>query len=203
MKRAFQSFTQQNSFTKNASISPIESSGPGKNRLKRMNESKEVIVFLSTRSHRTAESQSGGIHLTLTADINEMQVIFLGAHDEMTNPTEGRYRQNSFRRGACSACISLYDLQQVKSTLSEATQSCLKAPRVHASQRHTAWQIMKKTASAKPFLDELYRASPEIAQLAHLGKEFFRIMGLASKRTLEQMCFRICPTIRNRVFKGD
>ncbi len=49
-------------------------------------------------------------------------------------------------------------------------------PLVHASPRHTAWQILKDTASAKPYLDELYRASPEIAQLAHLGKEFFRIV---------------------------
>jgi hypothetical protein len=37
-------------------------------------------------------------------------------------------------------------------------------------------QILKETASAKPYLDALYRASPEIAQLAHLGKEFFRIV---------------------------
>src|SRR5580698_1754330 len=36
----------------------------------------------------------------------------------------------------------------------------------------SAWE----TASAKPYLDELYRTSPEIAQLAHLGKEFFRIV---------------------------
>ncbi|WP_041585984.1 transposase [Terriglobus saanensis] len=49
-------------------------------------------------------------------------------------------------------------------------------PIVHASPRHTAWLILKETASAKPYLDELYRASPEIAQLAHLGKEFFRIV---------------------------
>jgi transposase len=49
-------------------------------------------------------------------------------------------------------------------------------PRVHSSSRHTAWQILKETASAKPYLDELYRASPEIAQLAYLGKEFFRIL---------------------------
>jgi transposase len=47
---------------------------------------------------------------------------------------------------------------------------------MHASPRHTAWQILKETASAKPYLDELYRASPEIAQLAQLGKEFFRIV---------------------------
>jgi transposase len=49
-------------------------------------------------------------------------------------------------------------------------------PQVHSSPRHTAWQILKEAASAKPYLDALYRASPEIAQLAHLGKEFFRIV---------------------------
>jgi transposase len=49
-------------------------------------------------------------------------------------------------------------------------------PQVHSSPRHTAWQILKETPSAKSYLDELYRASPEIAQLAHLGKEFFRII---------------------------
>jgi transposase len=35
---------------------------------------------------------------------------------------------------------------------------------------------LKGIPSAKPYLDELYRASPEVAQLAHLGKEFFRIV---------------------------
>jgi transposase len=52
----------------------------------------------------------------------------------------------------------------------------LRPRRVHSSPRHTAWQILKETASAKPYLDELYRASPEIARLAYLGKEFFRIV---------------------------
>jgi transposase len=52
----------------------------------------------------------------------------------------------------------------------------LRRPQVHSSPRHTAWQILKETTAAKPYLDELYRASPEIAQLAHLGKEFFRIV---------------------------
>jgi len=52
----------------------------------------------------------------------------------------------------------------------------LRRPQVHSSPRHTAWQILKETASAKPYLDELYRACPEIAQLARLGKEFFRIV---------------------------
>ena len=44
------------------------------------------------------------------------------------------------------------------------------------SPQQTAWQILKGTLSAQPYLDELYRCSPEIAALAHLGKEFFRIV---------------------------
>lgn len=52
----------------------------------------------------------------------------------------------------------------------------LRRPLIHSSPRHTAWQILKESASAKGYLDELYRASPEISQLAHLGKEFFRIV---------------------------
>jgi transposase len=51
-----------------------------------------------------------------------------------------------------------------------------RTPQVHSSPRHTAWQILKETASARLHLDELYCAFPEIAQLAHLGKEFFRIV---------------------------
>ncbi len=52
----------------------------------------------------------------------------------------------------------------------------LRRPQVYSSPRHTTWQILKETTSAKPYLEELYRASPEIRQLAHLGKEFFRIV---------------------------
>jgi transposase len=44
------------------------------------------------------------------------------------------------------------------------------------SPQHTAWQILKGTPSAQTYLEELYRCSPEIARLAHLGREFFRIV---------------------------
>lgn len=36
--------------------------------------------------------------------------------------------------------------------------------------------MLKEPLSAKAFLEELYRASPELAELAHLGREFFRIV---------------------------
>jgi transposase len=42
--------------------------------------------------------------------------------------------------------------------------------------QHTAWQVLKGTPSAHAYLEELYRCSPEIARLAHRGKEFFRIV---------------------------
>ena len=45
-----------------------------------------------------------------------------------------------------------------------------------SSPQQTAWQILKETPSAQAYLDELYRCSPEIATLAHLGREFFRIL---------------------------
>jgi transposase len=44
------------------------------------------------------------------------------------------------------------------------------------SPQQTTWQILKETSSAQAYLDELYRCSPEVATLAHLGKEFFRIV---------------------------
>jgi transposase len=47
---------------------------------------------------------------------------------------------------------------------------------LHASPQRTAWQILKGTPSAQTYLEELYRCSPEITRLAHLGKEFFRIV---------------------------
>ena len=47
-------------------------------------------------------------------------------------------------------------------------------PRV--SPRHTAWQILKQCESSRPYLDELYRRSSEIATCANLAQEFFRIV---------------------------
>jgi transposase len=36
--------------------------------------------------------------------------------------------------------------------------------------------MLKGTASAKRYLDELYRASPVVSTLAQVGREFFRII---------------------------
>ena len=47
---------------------------------------------------------------------------------------------------------------------------------LRTSPQQIAWQILKGAPSAQPYLDELYRCSPEIADFAHLGKEFFRIV---------------------------
>jgi transposase len=47
---------------------------------------------------------------------------------------------------------------------------------LRVSSQQTAWQILKGTPSAQPYLEELYRCSPEIARLAHLAREFFRIV---------------------------
>jgi len=47
---------------------------------------------------------------------------------------------------------------------------------IRTSPQHTTWLILKEPPSAKTYLEELYRASPEIAALAHLGREFFRLV---------------------------
>jgi transposase len=47
---------------------------------------------------------------------------------------------------------------------------------LRVSSQQTAWQILKKNPLAQPYLEELYRCSPEIARLAHLAREFFRIV---------------------------
>jgi len=49
-------------------------------------------------------------------------------------------------------------------------------PPMRTSPRHMTWLMLKEPLSAKAFLEELYRASPELAELAHLGREFFRIV---------------------------
>jgi hypothetical protein len=45
---------------------------------------------------------------------------------------------------------------------------------IRTSPQHTTWLILKEPPSAKAYLEELCRASPQIATLAHLGREFFR-----------------------------
>jgi transposase len=47
---------------------------------------------------------------------------------------------------------------------------------IRTSPQHTTWLMLKEPPSAKAYLEELYRASPEIATLALLGREFFRLV---------------------------
>ena len=47
---------------------------------------------------------------------------------------------------------------------------------IRTSPQHTTWLILQEPPSAKAYLEELYRASPEIATLALLGREFFRLV---------------------------
>jgi transposase len=47
-------------------------------------------------------------------------------------------------------------------------------PRI--SPRKATWDLLKEPPQAKPFLDELYRRSPQIAALAQTAREFFRII---------------------------
>jgi transposase len=50
------------------------------------------------------------------------------------------------------------------------------APAMRTSPRHTAWLILTEPASARSYLEELYRRSPEIAATAQAAHEFFRIV---------------------------
>jgi transposase len=47
---------------------------------------------------------------------------------------------------------------------------------IRTSPQHTTRLILKDPLSAKAYLKKLYRASSEIATLAHLGGEFFRLV---------------------------
>lgn len=49
-------------------------------------------------------------------------------------------------------------------------------PALRASPRQVVWFMLKSTPSAKDFLEEVYRASPEIARIAQLAQGFFRII---------------------------
>jgi transposase len=49
-------------------------------------------------------------------------------------------------------------------------------PALRASPRQTVWFMLKETAYAQSYLEEVYRASPVVAQLAQMGREFFRII---------------------------
>jgi transposase len=46
----------------------------------------------------------------------------------------------------------------------------------HISVRQTVWHILKDTASAQGYLEQIYEASPEVYAAAKLAKEFFRLV---------------------------
>jgi hypothetical protein len=53
-------------------------------------------------------------------------------------------------------------------------------PALRASPRHIVWLMLKGTASAKRYLDELYRASPVVSTLAQVGREFSASSGIVT-----------------------
>ena len=55
-------------------------------------------------------------------------------------------------------------------------QQAPKPSQVRTSPRKATWQILKQPQEAQPFLEEIYRRSPEIAALAATAREFFRII---------------------------
>ena len=57
-------------------------------------------------------------------------------------------------------------------------------PALRTSPRQTVWLILKETAAAQSYLEEVCRASPEISVLAQLGREFFRIVRNRDSTTL-------------------
>ena len=65
-------------------------------------------------------------------------------------------------------------LDQNRSPKESRTKTKATASRI--SPRHAAWLMLKEPESAKSYLEHLYRASPEIAKLAQVAREFFRII---------------------------
>ena len=47
---------------------------------------------------------------------------------------------------------------------------------MRASPRKIAWLLLTEPASSRPYLEELYRLSPQIAATANVAREFFRII---------------------------
>ena len=67
-------------------------------------------------------------------------------------------------------------LHQHRGHSKQVRHSRVITPKQHTSPQHAAWLMLKEPPSAKAYLAELYRTSPEVAELARLGKEFFRIV---------------------------
>ena len=69
-----------------------------------------------------------------------------------------------------------YWLRQRRSCQPRAVGAPSPQPPMRASPRQVVRFMLKETSSAKNFLEEVYRTSPQIAELAHLAQGFFRIV---------------------------
>lgn len=69
-----------------------------------------------------------------------------------------------------------YWLRQRRGCQLRSPGTLSRRPALRASPRQVVWFILKATPSAKNFLEEVYRASPEIGRLAQLAQGFFRIV---------------------------
>jgi transposase len=59
---------------------------------------------------------------------------------------------------------------------SEAKKGPTAPPAPRISPRQTAWHVLKQSESSLPYLEELFRRSPEIATAATVAREFFRMV---------------------------
>ena len=57
-----------------------------------------------------------------------------------------------------------------------ATEAVPRKFSTRISVRQTVWHILKETPAAQEYLKKVYQAEPEIAILAQLAREFFRIV---------------------------
>ncbi len=69
-----------------------------------------------------------------------------------------------------------YWLRQRRSCQPRTSGTLERRPALRISPRQVVWFMLKETPSAKHFLDQVYRTSPEIEKVAHLAQDFFRII---------------------------
>ena len=69
-----------------------------------------------------------------------------------------------------------YWLRQRRNSQPRAPGTLPPRPALRASPRQVVWFMLNATPSARGFLDEVYRASPDIERIAHLAQEFLRMV---------------------------
>ena len=69
-----------------------------------------------------------------------------------------------------------YWLRQRRSCQPRGLGALLQRPPLRASPRQVVWFMLQATPAAKGFLEEVYRASPEIERTAQLAQDFFRMV---------------------------